>query len=93
MTNTYTRWIRHGEALEVRLNENFETGDICYCVKTRDICCNNVGTEMNEPKNDPEFIWMAPRSEAFPMSEFIWIDLSLALDDARNGLPYAPYIF
>jgi hypothetical protein len=35
---------------------------------------------------------MAPRSEAFPMSEFIWIDLSSALDDARNGLPYAPYI-
>jgi len=35
---------------------------------------------------------MAPRSEAFLVSRFTWIDLSLAFDDARNGLPYAPYI-
>ena len=35
---------------------------------------------------------LAPRSEAFLVSRFTWIDLSLAFDDARNGLPYAPYI-
>jgi hypothetical protein len=54
MINTYTRWIRHGEALEVRLNEDSETRDIGCSVETRDICCNNVETEMNEPKDDPD---------------------------------------
>jgi hypothetical protein len=35
---------------------------------------------------------MAPGSDAFSISRFIWDELSDSLDDARNGLPYAPYI-
>jgi len=51
MTSTYTRWIHHGEALEVGLNENSETGDIGCSVETGDIGCH-VETEMNEPEDD-----------------------------------------
>jgi hypothetical protein len=39
MTNTYTRWIHHGEAFEVGLNENSETGDTGCSVETGDIGC------------------------------------------------------
>ena len=35
---------------------------------------------------------MAPGSDAFSVSRFIWAELSDSLDDARNDLPYAPYI-
>ena len=35
---------------------------------------------------------MAPGSDAFSISRFIWTELSTSLDDARNDLPYAPYI-
>ena len=35
---------------------------------------------------------MAPSSDAFSISRFTWIELSTSLDDARNDLPYAPYI-
>ena len=35
---------------------------------------------------------MAPGSDAFSISRFIWAELSHSLDDARNDLPYAPYI-
>jgi hypothetical protein len=51
MTNTYTRWIHHGEAFEVRLNENSETRDNGCSVGTRDIGCH-VEIEMNEPEDD-----------------------------------------
>jgi len=53
MTNTYTRWIHHGEALEVGLNENSETGDVGCSVETRDIDCH-VETEMREPEDEPD---------------------------------------
>ena len=36
--------------------------------------------------------WMAPRSDAFSINRFIWAELSDSMDDARNYLPYAPYI-
>jgi len=51
MTNTYTRWIHHGEALEVRLNENSETRDISCSIETGDDGCH-FETEMNEPEDD-----------------------------------------
>ena len=35
---------------------------------------------------------MAPGSDAFSVSKFIWDELSDSLDDASNDLPYAPYI-
>jgi hypothetical protein len=35
---------------------------------------------------------MALGSDAFSISRFIWTELSTSLDDARNDLPYAPYI-
>ena len=35
---------------------------------------------------------MAPGSDAFSVSRFIWAELSDSLYDARNDLPYAPYI-
>ena len=35
---------------------------------------------------------MAPISEAFSASRFNWIELSTSLYDARNRLPYAPYV-
>ena len=35
---------------------------------------------------------MAPGSDAFSISRFIWAELSDSLDDAKNDLPYAPYI-
>jgi hypothetical protein len=35
---------------------------------------------------------MAPGSDAFSVSRFIWTELSKALDDARNDFPYAPYV-
>ena len=35
---------------------------------------------------------MALESDAFSVSRFIWAELSDSLDDARNDLPYAPYI-
>ena len=54
MTNTYTIWIHHGEALEVGLNENFETGDIIDCnIEASDRGCN-VEVEMNETEDDPD---------------------------------------
>jgi hypothetical protein len=35
---------------------------------------------------------MAPGSDAFSISRFIWDELSYSMDDARYDLPYAPYI-
>jgi hypothetical protein len=35
---------------------------------------------------------MAPASDSFLVSRFMWIELSMALDDAHNGLPYASCI-
>jgi len=35
---------------------------------------------------------MALGSDAFSISRFIWAELSDSLDDAKNDLPYAPYI-
>jgi hypothetical protein len=35
---------------------------------------------------------IAPGSDAFSISRFIWVELSDFMDDARNDLPYAPYI-
>ena len=35
---------------------------------------------------------MAPGSDAFSISRFIWTELSTSLDDARNDLSNAPYI-
>ena len=35
---------------------------------------------------------MAPGSRTFSISRFIWDELSYSMDDARNDLPYAPYI-
>jgi hypothetical protein len=35
---------------------------------------------------------MAPSSDAFSVSRFIWAELSDSMDDARNDLPYAPYV-
>lgn len=35
---------------------------------------------------------MAPGSDHFLVSRFIWYEVSTMLDDAKNGLPYAPYI-
>jgi hypothetical protein len=28
----------------------------------------------------------------FSVSIFVWTELSMALDDARNDFPYAPYV-
>jgi hypothetical protein len=53
MTNTYTRWIHHGEAFEVGLNENSETEATGCSVEIEDIGCH-VETEMNEPEGDPD---------------------------------------
>ena len=35
---------------------------------------------------------MAPGNDAFSLSRFIWAELSDSMDDARNDLPYAPYV-
>jgi hypothetical protein len=35
---------------------------------------------------------MAPRSDGLLVSWFMWVELNTSLDDAHNGLPYAPYI-
>jgi hypothetical protein len=35
---------------------------------------------------------MAPGSDTFSISRFIWTKLRTSLDDARNDLPCAPYI-
>ena len=35
---------------------------------------------------------MALGSDAFSVSRLIWAELSDSMDDARNDLPYAPYV-
>jgi hypothetical protein len=33
-----------------------------------------------------------PDGDKFNVPRFIWVELSLAMDDGRRGLPYAPYL-
>jgi hypothetical protein len=33
-----------------------------------------------------------PDGDKFNVPHFIWVELSLAMDDRRRGLPYAPYL-